>query len=74
VLDDGSVGGWENPGPVAGSWTEYGYGFKGDDLVPATRATFNGATPRHYAFRFWSIRNKQDAGKFLESDDCNKMS
>ena len=74
VGSDGGVGVWENPGPVDGGWTEYGYDFKGDDLVPATRATFNGATPRHYAFRYWSIRNKRDPGKLLETDDCNKLS
>jgi hypothetical protein len=73
VESDGSVGVWENPGPVAGGWTEYGFDFKGDNLVPATRAIFTGVTPTHYAFRYWNIKDKQDAGKLIEADDCSKL-
>ena len=47
VHSNGSVDVWENPGQVAGGCTESGYDFKGDNLVPATRATFTGVTPRH---------------------------
>ena len=73
VDDGGNVGVWENPGPVAGGWTEFGYDFKGDNLVPSTRATFKGATPTHYAFEFWKVTSKQDPGKVIEADDCTKV-
>jgi hypothetical protein len=73
VEDPGGVGVWENPGPVAGGWTEIGYDFKGDNLVPATRAKFHDVTPRHYAFDFWKIASKQDPGQVIESDECNKV-
>lgn len=72
-VDDGSVGVWENPGPVANTWTEFGYEFMGDNLVLSTRATFTGVTPKHYAFRYWKIRNKQDPGELIEADDCTKL-
>ena len=73
VDDTGSVGVWENPGPVAGGWTEFGFDFKGDNLVPSTRATFRGVTPTHYAFGFWKVSSKQDPGTAIESDDCTKV-
>ena len=72
VESAGDVGVWENPGPVGGGWTEFGYDFRGGRLVTTTRATFSGATQRHYAFSYWSVANKQDPGTLIESDDCTK--
>ncbi|HTD29300.1 MAG TPA: hypothetical protein VK660_07925 [Xanthomonadaceae bacterium] len=72
VESAGDVGVWENPGPIAGGWTEFGYDFKGDNLVPSTRATFSGVTPTHYAFRFWNVVTRQDPGTLIEADECTK--
>jgi hypothetical protein len=69
---NGSVGFWDNPGPANGTWTEYGYDVANRES-PNTRALFFGITPTHYAFRFWSIASRSDAGKFLESDSCTKV-
>jgi hypothetical protein len=69
---DGSMGFWYNPGPVKGGWTEYGYSVA-DREHPNSRATFYDATPTHYAFHFWAIKNKQDRGRKIDDESCNKL-
>jgi hypothetical protein len=73
VMDDGSIGVWENPGPENGGWTEFGYDVRDGKLVLATKATFAGVTPTHYGFRFWNVKTKNDAGKLIEADECDKL-
>ena len=69
---NGVMGFWYNPGPVGGGWTEYGYDVA-DRTNPNTRAIFYNVTPTHYAFHFWAIKSKQDPGRKLEDDTCNKL-
>ncbi|HEY1976562.1 MAG TPA: hypothetical protein VGG89_08460 [Candidatus Baltobacteraceae bacterium] len=69
---DGSMGFWYNPGPVGEGWTEYGFDVA-DRATPNTRAIFYGVTPTHYAFHFWAIKGKQDPGRKIEDDTCNKV-
>jgi hypothetical protein len=68
----GSTGYWEDPGIVNGGWTEYGYAINGKHQSPNTRAVFSGVTPNHYGFVFYSIKGKDDPGKLLETDSCDK--
>jgi hypothetical protein len=69
---DGSMGFWYNPGPVNGSWTEYGYDVA-DRTVPNTRARFYDVTPTHYAFHFWAIKGMRDPGRKIDDESCNKL-
>jgi len=69
---DGSMGFWYNPGPRNGGWTEYGYDVA-DRERPNTRATFYGVTPTHYSFHFWAIKNKQDPGRKIDDESCDKL-
>ena len=69
---DGNLGFWYNPGPVNGGWTEYGYDVR-DPAHPNTRAIFYGVTPTHYSFHFWAIESKQDAGRKIDDESCDKL-
>ncbi|HTA38222.1 MAG TPA: hypothetical protein VK760_04060 [Candidatus Acidoferrales bacterium] len=68
----GSTGYWEDPGIVNGGWTELGYAINGAHQSPNTRAVFSGVTPTHYGFVFSSITSKDDSGKLIETDSCDK--
>lgn len=69
---DGSMGFWYNPGPVNGGWTEYGYDVS-DRIHPNTRAIFYDAVPAHYAFHFYAIKGKDDSGRKIDDETCNKL-
>lgn len=68
----GSMGFWYNPGPVNGGWTEYGYDVR-DRTTPNTRAIFYGVTSSHYAFHFYAVKSKQDPGRKIDDESCNKL-
>jgi hypothetical protein len=68
----GRTGYWEDPGIENGGWTELGYAINGNRQVPNSRAVFSGVTPAHYGYAFYSITSKDDPGKLLETDSCDK--
>jgi hypothetical protein len=72
VACSGRTGYWEDPGIENGGWTELGYAINGNRQVPNSRAVFSGVTPAHYGYAFYSITSKDDPGKLLETDSCDK--
>lgn len=72
VQSDGTMGFWYNPGPHNGGWTEYGYDVA-NRAEPNTRAIFYAGTNKHYAFHFYAVKGKNDPGRLIDSEACDKV-